>query len=152
MPAESRRFEQGNSLSQPGADRAWYYAAVGALLIAGPLARDLYYTRYPLFSAEAVALLLGLAAGGAGLMLAALRLGRPLIDLAFAALLFLFLDLQFDLHAVVSYKLLGIGCLLLSLVLRRRRATIAGLALGAFYLTSLPIRSHDRTGAKISSL
>ena len=46
-------------------DRSWQYALAGALLVAGPLARQLYYARYPLTSPEALVLLTGLAVSGA---------------------------------------------------------------------------------------
>lgn len=127
----------------PGRDRTWHYALAGAFLTAGPLARELYYARYPLARPEALALVLGLALTGAAIAVVGSRTGRYPSAAVFAALLLVFLDLQFDVRGLVVLSGVAAVCLVLSLWFRRRRATITCLALGAFYLAALPFRSPN---------
>jgi hypothetical protein len=126
-----------------GQDRLRHYALAGGFMVAGPLARELYYARYPLGSPEALILLLGLAVTGAAIAVVGSRLGRYLSGAVFAALFLVFLDLQFDFRRLDVLAGVAAACLVLSLLLSRWRATITGLALGVFYLASLPFRSPD---------
>lgn len=126
-----------------GRDRPWHYALAGAFMVAGPLARELYYARYPLTSMEALTLVLGLAGTGAALAVGGSRLGRYPSGVVFAALFLLFLDLQFDLRRLDVLAGVAAACLVLSLLLYRWRAAITCLALGVFYVTTLPFRSRD---------
>lgn len=133
-------------------DRSWQYAVAGALLVAGPLARELYYARYPLASPEALVLVTGLAVAGAAVGVVGSRLGRSLSGVVFGLLLALFLDLQFDFRPPAIFGGVVAACLAFALLLRRRRASITGLALGAFYLAALPVRGPQevtlrKTGA-----
>jgi hypothetical protein len=122
------------------------YAIAGTLLIAGPLWRELFVSRYPIHP-EWFALLLVAAGVGAVLALGSWRVGGLAGTILFAGLLFVFVDLQFDLYAQVwTAILLAGGCLLLAFVLSRHRAAIASLALAAFYLASL-IRPAESTVA-----
>lgn len=124
-------------------DRSWQYALAGALLVAGPLARQLYYARYPLTSPEAMVLVTGLAVSGAAIAGLGFRLGRALSGVVFAGLLLLFLDLQFDFRRPIVFGGVAALCLLFALLLGRWRASITGLVLGGFYLAALPLRSPD---------
>jgi hypothetical protein len=127
----------------PGRDRTWHYAIAGAFMVAGPLARELYFFRYPLASPEALAVVLGLALAGAAIAAVGSRLGRYLSAVVFAGLLLVFLDLQFDVGRPEVLAGIAAACLGGSLLLRHRRATLTSLALGAFYLASVPFRSPN---------
>ena len=124
-------------------DRPWHYCVAGALMAAGPVARQLYYARYPLDTLEAVFLIVGLATAGAAIGAASSVLGRYLGGLVFGGLLLSFLDLQFDFPSLAALGIAAVLALLAALLLPRRRASITGLTLAAFYASSLPFRSRD---------
>jgi hypothetical protein len=132
-----------NDAPAAGGDRSWHYALVGALMLAGPIARELYHARYPLPSAEALGLILAPAVVGAALAVAGSRLGRYPGALVFALLLLVFLDLQFDIRRPIVLAAAAVASLAAALWLRRHRAAITCLALGAFYLAALPFRHPD---------
>jgi hypothetical protein len=114
------------------------YAAAGALLMGGPVWHYLYVNHYPFSQPEALLLVLGATLAGVAVALAAHRLGGWVETLGFSALLFLFIDLQFDLDKKIIAPIL-LACVLgLSLLLRTRRAVLTCITLGAFYLAALP--------------
>jgi hypothetical protein len=113
------------------------------LLLAGPIARKLYYERYPADRLELVILIGGLALLGAGLAVGSFRLHRFASDLVCGALLFIYLDLEFDPERYVPIELVAFGCLAAAIAVRQRRATITCIVLVAFDLASLPSRTHD---------
>ena len=115
---------------------AWVYGLAGALMLGGPMARELYFTHYP---ARPEAFLLPLFAAAVGATIAiGSRFVRGLLgSVVFGGLLFAFSDLQFDPQRWTYFALVLAGCLVLAQLLVRHRAAIAALGLGAFYLTSL---------------
>jgi len=115
---------------------AWVYGLAGALMLGGPMARELYVTHYP---ARPEAFLLPLFAAAVGATIAiGSRFVRGLLgSVVFGGLLFAFSDLQFDPQRWTYFALVLAGCLVLAQLLVRHRAAIAALGLGAFYLTSL---------------
>lgn len=118
-------------------DPAWVALAAGALLLGGPVAHYLLVNQYPITRPEAVALPAAAALAGAMVSLAAWRIAGWLGTLVFAALVFLFIDVQFDLHRQVQTLVIIAVCIALSQLLWRRRATIVCITLGAFYLAGL---------------
>jgi hypothetical protein len=114
------------------------YALAGALLAGGPVWHYLYVNHYPFYRPEAALLVLGAALAGAAAAVVAHRIGGLVETAIVAGLLFLFVDLQFDLHerirAPIMLALLG-G---LALLVRARRALLTCITLGAFYLAALP--------------
>lgn len=114
----------------------WLYALTGALATGGPVWHDLFVSRYPV-RPEVFAVPLAAAAVGAIIALGSWRLGGLLGTLAFGGLLFVFTDLQFDLHQWMYAAVLLAGCIGLAQLFASHRAAIASLALGAFYGSSL---------------
>ena len=106
-------------------------------MLGGPVAHYLLINHYPIARPEAFALPVAAALAGAVLSLVAWRIGGWLGTLVFAALLFLFLDVQFDLHLRVRTLFIAAGCVALSQLLWARRATIACITLGVFYVAGL---------------
>jgi hypothetical protein len=116
------------------------YAAAGALLLGGPVWHYLYVNHYPP-RLEFFLLVGGAAFVGVAIAAAAHRVGGLVESVCFALLLYVFVDLQLDLESHLTQPvLLGIA-LALSLLLRRRRAAITAITLGAFYLAALPRRA-----------
>jgi hypothetical protein len=135
----------------------WLYAMAGALMVGGPVWRELYMAHYP---ARPEAFVLPLAAAAIGAIVAAgsWLAGGLLGTATFGGLLFVFADLQLDLERwTYTAAVLG-GCVALALVLFYHRAAISTLALGAFYLASLvrpaiapPPTTLDTSGAARST-
>lgn len=113
-------------------------AAAGGLLIGGPIWYYLLVHHYPFARAEAFVLPLAAALVGAAVATLGKRLGGWLGTLSFAALLYVFLDLQTDLHLFVRAVVLLAVCIAISQLLRAWRATLACLTLSVFYLAGLP--------------
>src|SRR5687767_13907966 len=111
-------------------DRPWHFALAGALMLAGPIARDLYYARYPLGHPEASILIIGLGAAGAAIAMISWALGRYLGGVVLSGLLLVFLDLQFNFPSLARLGIVAALSLLVLLVLHRRRASIVALVLG----------------------
>jgi len=114
----------------------WLYVLAGALMLGGPVWRELYFHHYP---ARPEAFLLPLIAGTVGAIVAVgSRVAGGLLGaVTFGGLLFVFTDLQFDpQHWTYMAVVLG-GCIALAQLFASRRAAISALSLGAFYLTSL---------------
>jgi hypothetical protein len=121
----------------PHGEPYWIYALAGALLGGGPVWHYLYVERYPPLL-DFLLLVGGAALAGAAIAMVARALGGLLEAVVFGALIYAFQDLQFDLHLYLRAPVLlaiGVG---LSLLLRRHRATITCVTLGAFYLAALP--------------
>ena len=114
----------------------WLYAVAGALMVGGPMWRELYVNHYPL-RPEVFALTLVAAATGTIVAAGSWLAGGLLGSAIFGGLLFLLVDLQLDLEQKTYTAVVFAGCLVLALVLVYRRAAISALALGAFYLSSL---------------
>jgi hypothetical protein len=113
------------------------YAIAGALLGAGPVWHYLYVNHYPL-RPELALLVGGAALLGALGALVAHRIGGAVESVGIGVLLYLFSDLQFDLENWLRWWMVLAICLALAFVLRRRRATIIAITLGAFYAAALP--------------
>jgi hypothetical protein len=113
-------------------------AAAGALMLGGPVWYYLVINHYPLARPEAIVLPMAAALVGAALTLVGWRIGGWLGTLVFAALLFVFVDLQFDLHTQVRTVVLFAICVALSQLFRARRSTLVCIILGVFYLAGLP--------------
>jgi len=122
------------------------YAAAGALLAGGPVWHYLYVNHYPFSRPEAWLLILGAGLTGAAITVAAHRIGGLVETALFAALLFLFVDLQFDLYQKIGARIMLALLGGLSLLLQGRRALLTCITLGAFYLAALP-----RSGASVSA-
>lgn len=122
---------------RPPTESGWLYALAAALMIAGPLWHYLYVNRYPFARPEAIILPLAIGVAAAALAAAAHRAGGLLEGLVFGCLLFVFIDLQFDLDKWIYTAVIVAGCFGLTALIRSRRAMITCLTLGAFYLSSL---------------
>jgi hypothetical protein len=111
------------------AESQWLYALAGALMIGGPIWRELYVNHYP---ARPEALVLPLAGGMLGALAAAgSRLAGGLAGtLVFSGLLFVFTDLQFDFQQYTYTALLLLACIVLAFLLASHRAAICALGLG----------------------
>lgn len=114
------------------------YALAGALMGGGPVWHYLYVNHYPFGQVEATALPVIGALVGSALAVAGHRIGGLLEGLIFGALLYLFVDLQFDLEKLVPSFVTVAGCLALPFLVRGRRAALTVIMLGVFYLASLP--------------
>ncbi|HEX6308121.1 MAG TPA: hypothetical protein VFZ69_08035 [Longimicrobiales bacterium] len=112
--------------------------AAGALMAGGPVWHYLLVNHYPLTRPEAVVLPLTAALIGGAIACVAWRLGGWIGTVLFAGLLYVFVDLQFDLHVQVPSAALIIGCVVLSRLLQAHRARLAVITLGVFYLAALP--------------
>lgn len=130
----------------PRPEPYWLYLAAGALLAGGPVWHYLYVNHYPFSRPEAPLLTLGAALAGAAAAAAAHRIGGVIEGAVFAALLFLWVDLQFDLHDRIRAPVMLAILLGLSLLLQARRSLLTCLTLGAFYLAALP-RAGIGTGS-----
>ncbi|HEV8148863.1 MAG TPA: hypothetical protein VGP61_01625 [Gemmatimonadales bacterium] len=124
----------------PGEHResVWLYALAGALMTGTPVWHYLFVNRYPFSRPEAIALPLVAAVLGGALAAGGHRIGGLVESVVFGALLFIFVDLQFDLDKWIPLVILGMGCVALPWILRARRAVLASITLGAFVLVSLP--------------
>lgn len=80
------------------AEPYWLYAVAGALMLGGPIWHYLYVNHYPFGQPEAIVLPLAGALIGAALAATGHWLGGWLGRLVFGALLYVFLDLQFNLQ------------------------------------------------------
>ena len=123
--------------AQPS-EPAWLYAACGALMLAGPVWQYLYVNRYPFDRPEAIVLPLAAGLVGAAIATVGRQVGGVLGGLIFGALLLAFVDLQLDLQERIRTQWVAAACLGLVLALRSKRAILASITLGAFYLASLP--------------
>lgn len=132
---------------RPATEPYWLYALAGALLIGGPVWHYLFVNRYPFSRPEALILPLGAALLGAAIATAAHRIGGLLEGLSFGVLLFLFVDFQSQGQYRLPTVVVAAACLLLSQLIRARRALITCLTLGAFNLASLPRSGLDSTPA-----
>jgi hypothetical protein len=122
-------------------------------MVGGPIWQYLYVNHYPFDRPEGILLPLAAALLGAGIALAGRGLGGLPGHLTFAALLFVFTDLQLELQSHISTYLVLTGCIGLAVLLQHRRAVLACITLGAFYLASLP-RADEApadTGAAIGA-
>jgi hypothetical protein len=124
----------------PRSEPAWLYALAGVLLLAGPVGYYLYVERYPL-RGELVLLVGAPALAGALVALLANRIEGIVGGVAFGGLVFLFLDLQFPLEDHVRMAVPLTAALAFALLLRRRRAAITCVSLGAFFLSGLTQRT-----------
>ena len=115
---------------------AWRYGIAGALMLAGPVGRELYVNYYP---ARPEAFVLPLVAGilGALVAISSRHLGGLVGTLMFGGLLFVFADLQFDLDVHVRTAFVLAGCIALAQLLVTHRAAIFAAGLGALYLSSI---------------
>lgn len=131
----------------PQTERPALYAAAGALLLGGPIWHYLYVNFYPFYRIEAAVMVLVAAVIGAVSALIAHRIGGVLGTLGMAALLFLFVDLQTNLHLRLRAEyILGI-VLVAAFVLGSRKAALICITLTAFYLSALPRASSGTTYA-----
>jgi hypothetical protein len=126
------------------------YAFAGALLLGGPLWRYLYVERYPLRPEWLVVVGLPALAGALGAVIAR-RLGGVLGAVAYGALVYLFVDLQFDIQDHVRAPLLLALAVFLALLLQQRRAAITCITLGALYAAALPRLGGQRLGTQIAA-
>lgn len=132
---------------------AWLYGLAGALMLGGPVWRELYLHHYP-FRLEVLALPLAAGMLGAVVAISGRLVGGLLGTLLFGALLFVFADLQFDLQRYTYTAVILATCVVLAALLVRHRAAITAMALGVLYLSSLvrttsPLRIT--AGAPVSS-
>ncbi len=106
-------------------------------MLGAPFWRELYVSHYPFTRIEAW--LLPLAAGLLGALVAVVsrKGGRVFATLAFAALLFLFADLQLSPEGWTYLGVTVVGCIVLSAIFEHHRGFITSLALLAFYVASL---------------
>ena len=114
----------------------WLYAVAGALMVGGPMWRELYVNHYPL-RPEVFALTLVAAATGTIVAAGSWLVGGFLGTAAFGGLLFVFADLQLDPQHWTYTAVVLAGCVALAQLLFSHRAAISTLALGAFFLSSL---------------
>ena len=125
-------------LGGKSAEPNWLCAVAGALMLGGPVWHYLYVNHYPFGRAEAIVLPGAAALIGAALAVLGHRVGGWLESLCFGSLLYVFQDLQLDLHdRTYAIAILG-SCIALAAVFRRRRAALTSIMLGTFYLASLP--------------
>jgi hypothetical protein len=122
---------------RPSPDAGWYPWA-GILLLAGPIWLELYEGGYPRTPELWLLPLAGGIVGWLGATLAR-RLPEPGATLCYAILVAVFLDLQFDPERYLPPLVMFGVALLVATVLRRRRASITVVVLGAFYLSSVPV-------------
>jgi hypothetical protein len=115
---------------------AWLYGMAGALMIGGPVWREMYLFYYPLRPEMLGLPLVGGIIGALGAVSSRL-VGGLVGTLVFGALLFVFADLQFDLQRYTYTAAILATCVLVAALLVRHRAAITAMALGAFYLSSL---------------
>lgn len=115
----------------------WQYALAGALMSAGPIWHYLWVNHYPA-RPEFPLLVLGAMLVGVVGAVVAQRIGGLIATVVFAVMLFVFLDLQFNLETWLATPVVFVIALAISLVLQRRRALITCVSLGAFYLAALP--------------
>ena len=132
----------GGTPSEP----SWLYAIAGALLGGGPVWHYLWVNHYPA-STEFVLMAGGAAVVGCVIALLARRIGGVVAAIAFAGLLFIFADLQFDPEKYLAAPLLLGLCIAVALLLQRKCAVICTLTLAAFYLAALPRSGAARTAA-----
>src|SRR5690348_1577057 len=129
-------------------ESARLYALAGALMVGGPVWQALYASHYPFSRPEAIAVTLIAALLGAIGGILSRAVGGVVGGVGFGVLLFVFVDLQTDLHEVIFTWILAVGCLALSFAITAHRAAITALALGAFYVASLvrgpiaPVAAH----------
>lgn len=109
----------------------------GALLLGGPVWQYLYAQHYPFNRPEALVLSLGAMLLGAVAASLARAIGGAVEALVFGAMLFVFVDLQFDLHLWVPTAALVVACVGLPFLVRQRRAALTSITLSAFYAASL---------------
>jgi hypothetical protein len=112
-------------------------------MIGGPVWHYLYVNRYPFSLPEATILSVGSALLGALVGISAWWSGGILAGLIFGGLLFVFVDLQFDLEPWVPTLVIIAVPFALALILRTRRALITCISLAVFNLTSLPRSEAD---------
>ena len=125
-------------IGERSAERDWVYAVAGALLVGGPVWHYLFASHYPFSRPEAWVLPLLAAAVGAAAAFTAHRIGGWVETLCYAVLVYICVDLQFDLHVIIPALGLAVGCVAVSRLLRARRALVTTITLGAFYLAALP--------------
>jgi hypothetical protein len=116
---------------------SWVVGTAGALLLGGPITYYLAVHQYPLGRPEAIVLPVAAGLAGAAVALVARRLGGWLGTLLFSALLFVFVDLQFDLHVHVLTVILVAACVALSRLFRDRRGMLVCITVGVFYVAGL---------------
>lgn len=119
-------------------ESSWLYALAGAAMTGGPVWRYLFVNRYPFGRPEAVVLPLVAMLLGVAIALIGHRAGGLIEWLSFSALLYIFVDLQFDLEKSIPTLVVVGACLALPQLIRTRRALITCFTLGAFDLASLP--------------
>ena len=115
---------------------AWLYGLAGALMLGGPIWRELYVFYYPTRPEIIVLPLVGGMVGALAAVSSRL-VGGLMGGLGFGALLFVFVDLQFDLERYTYTAAILAMCVLVAALLTRHRAAMTAMALGAFYLSSL---------------
>lgn len=140
-------------------ESTWLYAFAGALMVGGPVWRYLFVNYYPFDRPEGIVLPLACGLAGAAIAVAGHKAGGLVEKLTFGGLLYVFIDLQFDLEKlVIELDLMPIrhptilviaGCLAVPAVVRARRAALICLMLGAFYLASL-VRPSAGTAPRAS--
>jgi len=116
----------------------WLVALAGAFLAGGPVWQYLYVHHYPFSRPEAVILPLIAAIAGAVVAWGGRRLGPLAGTVAFGGLLYIFVDLQFNLEKSIPSWMVVLGCMLVAAIFRARRSAIACVTLAAFYLAVLP--------------
>ena len=124
----------------------WLYGLAGALMLGGPIGRELYFTHYP---ARPEAFILPLIVGAIGAVVAIVSrvAGGLLGAIVFGALLFVFADIQFNPERFTYTAAVLGACIVLAFVLARHRAAIVVAGLSAFLLSSV-VRPDTSSGTR----
>ena len=128
------------------AEPAWVYGLAGALMLGGPVWREMYVNSYPTRPEIIVLPLVGVIVG-ALVALSSRLVGGLAGTVIFGGLLFVFADLQFDLERYTYTAAILAACLVVAAMLASHRAAIMAMALAAFYLSSLLRTSPLRISA-----
>lgn len=129
----------------------WLHALAGGLLLGGPVWNALYRNGYPFDRPEAWVLPISAGLLGAGTAALSQRLDRRAGSLAFAALLLINLDLQYDIGVwPIRTILIAVLCVAVALLFAARRAALACIMLVAFHVSTAvlerPADSPTRSG------
>lgn len=144
-----RLVDLGQGRGRARSESLLLYALAGALLLGGPAWQYLYRERYPLRPEWLLVVGVPALLGALGATLAR-WLGGVLGAVVYGALLFLFVDLQFEIQDLVRAPILLALAIALALLLQQRRAAITAITLAALYAAALPRFGERSQGTQVA--